>query len=182
MLPQWNCNAIRQLVNHVLMEVECSTTNIPSIKEIIQRLGLGLMPYSNLKDTEINTLAKAFGGIVPPGLLVHEPGFPCVIFYDDLQTPQQQAKILAHELGHFINQHCQASDLAENEADYFAVILMLKLNLYSLHNSIQELDEIFSSKRYHKENCTAEDLTKLKVYAKVKLAYRQYEKFLQEVI
>lgn len=95
-----------------------------SIRDIVSSLSLQLVPYSTLTEQEVQQLSQAFGGALPPGLLQHEPEGPTLIWYDDTLTPWQQDRAIAHELGHWKRQHCQASALAEEEAEFFSETLV----------------------------------------------------------
>lgn len=124
MLAAGKCNEIRRQVSHVLEEAGCSAGSPLSIREVIGALGIGLVPYSTLTEQEVQQLSQAFGGALPPGLLLHEPGHPGLIWYDDSLDSQQQDRAMAHELGHWKRQHCQASALAEEEAEFFSETLV----------------------------------------------------------
>lgn len=124
MLVAGKCNEIRQQVRQVLEEAGCSAGSLLSIREVIGTLGIGLVPYSTLTEQELIILSQAFGGALPPGLLLHEPEAPALIWYDDSLDSQQQDRAMAHELGHWKRQHCQASALAEEEAEFFSEILV----------------------------------------------------------
>lgn len=127
MLAAQKCNEIKQQVTHLLNEAGCSTMNPLSIRDIVSSLSLQLIPYSTLTEQEVQQLSQAFGGALPPGLLQHEPEGPTLIWYDDTLTPWQQDRAIAHELGHWKRQHCQASSLAEEEAEYFGQLLIEQL-------------------------------------------------------
>lgn len=127
MLAAGKCNEIRRQVSHVLEEAGCSARSPLSIREVVEALGIGLMPYSTLTEQEVQQLSQAFGGALPPGLLLHEPEDPTLIWYDDSLDSQQQDRAMAHELGHWKRQHCQASALAEEEAEYFGQLLIEQL-------------------------------------------------------
>ena len=124
MLAAQKCNEIKQQVTHLLDEAGCSTMNPLSIRDIVSSLSLQLVPYSTLTEQEVQQLSQAFGGALPPGLLLHEPEGPTLIWYDDTLTPWQQDRAIAHELGHWKRQHCQASALAEEEAEFFSETLV----------------------------------------------------------
>lgn len=125
MLAAGKCNEIRQQVSHVLEEAGCSAGSRPlSVREVVEALGIGLVPYSTLTEQEVQQLSQAFGGALPPGLLLHEPEGPTLIWYDDSLDSQQQDRAMAHELGHWKRQHCQASALAEEEAEFFSETLV----------------------------------------------------------
>lgn len=120
MLAAGKCNEIRRQVSKVLEEAGRSTGSLLSVRQVVGAMGIGLVPYSTLTEQELVILSQAFGGALPPGLLLHEPEAPALIWYDDSLDPQQQDRAMAHELGHWKRQHCQASALAEEEAEFFS--------------------------------------------------------------
>ena len=86
--------------------------------KLASNMGFELIPYSNLSDKKLEAVKKLSGGdgytidIVDSGRKI--------IFYDDTACLGRQRFTILHELGHYILDHRERSDLAEAEADFFA--------------------------------------------------------------
>lgn len=110
-------NRYESIKNDVVnMYVDCDISAIPiDVFDLCDRLGYILKPYSSLGMEKSNKIMN----LIEDGFHRFENG-KVVIYYNDSILEGRIRFTIMHEIGHIIRKHYQYSQLAENEANWFA--------------------------------------------------------------
>ena len=92
--------------------------------EICQKMGIILIPYSSLPTEQALQVAMSISkdGFFTE-IVSNQTGIPIssnCIFYNDRMPVERIRFTIMHEIGHFVLDHTQHSELAESEANFFA--------------------------------------------------------------
>jgi Zn-dependent peptidase ImmA (M78 family) len=99
-------------------------------------MNINLIPYSKFSDEERKfAISKS-----TDGYFVLKNGKPVGIAYNDLKYGDRVTTTISHELGHLALGHKQQSELADSEADFFAIYLLTPNPLLEKCNVINHMD------------------------------------------
>ena len=112
---------------------------------IAHELGFKVVPYSQLSAKKLDAILKLSGG--DAHTLENIDTGEKIIFFNDNCSIGRQRFTIFHEIGHYILDHREISDLAELQADYFAGYAIAPLPLVHVLRVENYLDlaEIFNT-------------------------------------
>lgn len=88
---------------------------------LAQRMKVRLMAYSQLTKKKLTAAyAMSSDGFLLPLECKLTGQMEYVIYYNDDNCHERQRFTIMHEIGHIVLDHCEESDLAEAEANFFA--------------------------------------------------------------
>jgi len=178
-LPAWRREQIYKTAADFILQI--NLTYPLKLKEIIQDMGISLVPYSWLSNDEMLKLKELSKGKLKDGIsfLGEKNGIDSFFIYynDKIKTVGRIRFTLAHELGHIVLKHTQESELAEAEADCFAGYLLAPPELIHLiqpEDYFDVRDSFFLSK-----NCASNAFNRYKAWLKKQYSnhfeYSEYE-------
>ena len=91
-----------------------------NVKVLCKKMNIPLVPYSKFSDVEREYAISQS----EDGYFVHKDGVPIGIAYNDLKYGDRITTTIGHEIGHLARDHKEQSELADSEADFFAVYLL----------------------------------------------------------
>lgn len=111
---------IKRLV--VCLYKECGIHTYPiSYQEICKKMGIILIPYSELSERKQNAAKElssdGFHLLIQD---LHSGELVRLIYYNDSNTRERIRWTILHEIGHIVLDHSEESELAESEANFFA--------------------------------------------------------------
>ncbi len=130
---------IHKAVTETLRKVDFFNDSSMDITAISGKLDVCLVPIEHDIMTAIKRNGKPAPGYFEVLLINGEERN--VIYYDVALSEQQKNFVLVHELGHFVLKHTQQCPMGEDEANFFAENILMKMGIASVVQSNMEQTE-----------------------------------------